>query len=250
VAYFTARDFARGESALDAGSGCHGCAGLSMSTVASALPFPNRIAALPERGDLYDSGVRRLLAALSSIALAVTGAQLAHALAYRLAEPNAHDRAHLLSETGHSYLRVTSAGLGLVAAIVLFALVFEVRAFGPATSAARPRFWAFAAIAPATFLFQEHFERLLHDGAFPWSAVVERTFLLGILLQLPFALLAYCVARLMLGAARVLAALLARPHITRRSAGSAELGPPVARPVAAFDGFGLGARGPPLLRSA
>jgi hypothetical protein len=217
--------------------------------VPSALPFPNRIAAASERGDLYDCGVRRLLAALSSIALAVTGAQLAHALAYRLTEPDVHERAHLLSETGHSYLRFTSAGLGLVAAIVVLALVLEVRELR-AANAARPRFWAFAAIAPATFLFQEHFERLLHDGAFPWSAVLERTFLLGILLQLPFALLAYCVARLLLGAARVLAALLAKPHIIRRSAGLAELGPRVARPVAAFHGFGLGARGPPLLRSA
>ncbi|MGH3110574.1 MAG: hypothetical protein ACRDQT_06625, partial [Gaiellaceae bacterium] len=99
--------------------------------------------------------MRRSLAALSGIALAVVGAQLAHGLAYRIAEPSPHQRAHLLAETGHDYLRYASAGLGLASALVLLALVFEIRAFGAGASPRGPRAWAFAAIAPLTFACQE-----------------------------------------------------------------------------------------------
>jgi hypothetical protein len=198
---------------------------------------------------LYDSDVRRALAVLASLALAVTGAQLAHTLAYRLAEPNAHERAHLLSESGHAYLRFASAGLGLLAAIVVLSLVLEVRAIGVGARRTHPRLWGFAAIAPATFVFQEHFERLLHDGASPWGAALEQTFLLGLVLQLPFALLAYAAARLLLGAARGIAALLRRPRLARglRAARRALL--PIGAPHSILLRSTLGPRGPPSLRS-
>ena len=68
--------------------------------------------------------------------------------------------------------------------------------------------WPFAVLPPLAFALQEHLERLLHAGAVPWTAVLEPTFLPGFLLQLPFALLAFAVARALLGAAVLLARLL------------------------------------------
>jgi hypothetical protein len=192
-----------------------------------------------------------LLAALASLALAVTGAQLAHVLAYRLAEPGAHERAHLLSETGHAYLRFAAAGLGVAASVVLLALVLEVRALGLGAAVARPpRLWAFAALGPATYVVQEHFERLFHDGAFPWGAAIETTFVVGFVLQLPFALLAFVVARLLLGVARVLAALLARPEPSIGRTRARRLRAPETPTLTGLLCFTLGPRGPPLLRSA
>ena len=188
-----------------------------------------------------------MLVALSSLALAVTGAQLAHELAYRLAEPSGHERAHLLAETGHAYMRYASAGLGLVAAVVLLALILEVRAIGVGAGPRRPRFWSFAALVPATFVVQEHFERLFHDGAFPWRASFEPTFLLGVALVLPFALAAYLVARLLLGVARVLAALLARPRASYGHTSSRRSPLPLSAPRARHLGLALGPRGPPAL---
>ena len=121
--------------------------------------------------------------------LAVTGAQLAHALAYRLAEPNAHERAHLLSDTGHAYLRFASAGLGLAAAIVLL------RA-DPRGSRDRRR--RRRATAATLGLRRDRARDVRLPGALRAAASttarsrgappLETTFLLGIALQLPFAL--------------------------------------------------------------
>ena len=193
---------------------------------------------------------RRNVAWLLTVPLAVVAAQLAHALAYRLAEPSAHERAHLLSETGHGYLRLTADGLGVVAAAVLFALILEVRAIGTKQEGGRPRLWAFAAFVPATFIFQEHLERLFHDGAFPWGAALDKTFLVGIVVQLPFAVLAYLLARLLLGVAHLLGVLLHRSAPALHCARAVRLVLPDGAPVAAFPGFTLRPRGPPEFSSA
>ena len=56
--------------------------------------------------------------------------------------------------------------------------------------------WAVPALAPLTFAVQECVERLATEAAV--SAVLEPTFLPGVLLQLPFALLTFLVARALL----------------------------------------------------
>jgi hypothetical protein len=145
---------------------------------------------------------------LLTVPLAVAGSQVAHLLTYRLVAPNADQRAHLLADTGHAYMAHLPLGLALCTVVVLFALV--------GTRGARPgqasglAAWHFALIAPLVFCCQEHFERLLHDGSFPFDAVLQRTFLVGLALQLPFALAAYVLARLLLRAARAVTALLSR----------------------------------------
>jgi hypothetical protein len=191
--------------------------------------------------------VRRLLVALSSLGLAVAGTQIAHAIAYRLAEPSAHERAHLLAETGHGYLRYTSLGFALVTAVVAVAFFSEIRGVVAGDSSSRPRLWGFAAIAPAMFCCQEYFERLLHDGAFPWTAALETPFLLGLALQLPFALIAYLLARLLLGAARAFAQLLAAPRVVavRTPSRWPRLG--LGAPRTHCSGLSLGPRAPPFV---
>jgi len=83
--------------------------------------------------------------------------------------------------------------------------------------APRPAAWPFLVVAPLTFTVQEHLERFAHDGAIPWTAVAEPTFLPGLLLTIPFGAAAYFATRLLLRVARALFVATA---------------PPQARPVA------------------
>ena len=92
--------------------------------------------------------------------------------------------------------------------LIVAALATEVRLHVRGRRADRPSLWAFGLVAPALFTCQEHIERLAHDGTVPWLAG-EPTFLAGLALQLPFALAAYLVARLLLRVARSIARVLA-----------------------------------------
>jgi hypothetical protein len=75
--------------------------------------------------------------------------------------------------------------------------------------------FAFALLPPLAFALQELLELSLHTGSIAWQACVEPTFLPGLALQLPFALLAYVAARLLLRAAVRLGRALARPRGAR-----------------------------------
>jgi hypothetical protein len=190
--------------------------------------------------------VRRLLVLLSSIALAIVGSQLAHAAVYRIIAPDAHQREHLLAETGHAYLRLMPLGMAIVSVIVLVALLSEARSARTGSAAAlRPRLWAFAAIAPATFACQEVFERLLHDGAVPWEAPLQKTFLVGLALQVPFAFATYVLARVLLRAAHEVGRLLSDPPLVARRADTRWGSIPVTFPRTALCRIALGPRGPP-----
>ena len=117
--------------------------------------------------------------------------------------PREHDREQLLAESGHGYLDywwlVLAFGLGILAA----ALIAEMLATRSAAGSRLPA-WRFVFVAVVFFVAQEHLERLAHDGAFPWGAALEPTFVVALVLQLPFALSAYVVARVLLSAARAL----------------------------------------------
>jgi hypothetical protein len=54
----------------------------------------------------------------------------------------------------------------------------------------RPSLWPVLLAPPAAFAVQEHLERYAATGDVPWSTATERTFLPGLLLQLPFGVLA------------------------------------------------------------
>jgi hypothetical protein len=182
---------------------------------------------------------------MSSLALAVAGSQAAHAFVYRLAAPDPRERGDLLAATGHAYLEHAPLAVAVVSVLLVLALLSEVRGARVGAPAARPRAWIFATVAPAVFVCQEHLERLLRDGSFPWGAGLERTFLLGLVLQAPFALAAFLLARALLRVAGLLGSLLGERPRTSEQAPSRSR--PLARvaPSPATCGLSLGARGPP-----
>jgi len=145
--------------------------------------------------------MRRRLAWLFALPLMLAGSQAAHVLAYRWVYPSADIRVHELFVTGHGYLDRLPLALGAGGAVALVALMFA------ATDAARGRHVerlparAFALLPPLAFVLQEVLERSVHSGHLVWQAVEAPTFLPGLALQLPFALAAYLVARLLLRAA-------------------------------------------------
>jgi hypothetical protein len=135
------------------------------------------------------------------------GSFAAHSLAYRLVYPEAQIRLRILSASGHGYLAYAPLLFGMLAALIAVG-------FGAAVvdSARRRRTqpvpaWAFALLPPLGFAMQEFVERWLAGSNLPWWMVMQPTFRVGLLLQLPFALLAYALARLLLQAAREVGAV-------------------------------------------
>lgn len=162
---------------------------------------------------------RRLAVWLLSFPLMVAGSQVAHTLAYAFVYPNAQVRLSELLFTGHGYMRYP-AYLPMLLGLVFAAEVVGVGwvlAGSVRRSLRRPvPAWAFALLPMIGFTLQEFLERWLSGSPFPWWMVLQPTFRVGLLLQLPFALLAYVLAKLLLRAAdrvgRVLRALVARPR--------------------------------------
>jgi hypothetical protein len=169
---------------------------------------------------------------LVSLPVLLAGCLAAHVAAYLVAEPSHHD---------HGYL----ARLPLFAAGGLILLVAAALHHGVRGSVGeRPAPELFATLPPVAFSVQEHLERLLHGGDLPLSVVLTPTFLVGLALQLPFALIAWALARAVLRAAETLAALL-RPARPRHP------GLRVRRPLARCGlrirplALGVAGRGPP-----
>lgn len=148
------------------------------------------------------------LAWLLSLALAAAGMLASHGLAYRIVEPDAALREHLLEETGHDYLDVELAG-SLLAALVV--LGFTGCMLAGAQRRATPSLWIYALAPPVGFALQEHAELVLHHHAFESSPVLTPVFLVGLGLQIPFALIALLAARTLLAAAGALARQLGLP---------------------------------------
>jgi hypothetical protein len=171
---------------------------------------------------------RRGLAWLLALPLVTAGSLSAHALAYRIAEPEPDARATLLDTTGHGYLAATPFFLAVGIAFVAAGLLTVASRAGRGASTA-PATWPLALVAPIGFAAQEHLERLAADGSFPLDLALEPTFLTGLALQLPFALVAVLAARwLGRGAEAVGRALGRLPTAARRPARAC---PPLAATV-------------------
>jgi hypothetical protein len=189
---------------------------------------------------------RRNVVWLITLPLAIVGSQVAHAAGYRLATGE-EELAHALSTSGHGYLAYARLVLGVCAALLGLALARELAgALGGDARASRPSAVFFSVLAPAIFLAQEHVERLAHDSVFPGSLLVEKTFLLGLALQVPFALVAYAVARLLLGVTRAVARFLEAPRAAHGKPSRRERSN-VWSPAGVATGLRLGPRGPPSL---
>ncbi len=178
------------------------------------------------------------------------GAQLAHAVDYWLVSPDAHERSELLAGSGHGYFSYLPFAVALCVALLVAGLVAVARAAGRGRPAFSLDPWPLAVLPLATFVLQEHLERYLHDGAFPWHAATEPTFALGLVLQIPFAIAAYVVARLLLRAAEAIGSARGAPR-KLRPAVLANLAPaPVDLPSLEPLADGHPARGPPRLLPA
>jgi hypothetical protein len=180
-----------------------------------------------------------------TLPLAVVGSQVGHALAYRLVTPDGAERAHELAATGHGYLAYAPLALAICTVVVALSLGIELRLVVRGGRSSRPSAFTFAVLAPTIFLLQEHFERLLHDGTFPWHAVTEPTFVAGLLLQLPFAVAAFVAARLLLRVVRAFGRLLSQPPRARAAMAATPLAARVVAPRLPVLALGYGSRGPP-----
>ena len=157
--------------------------------------------------------MRRSLAWLIAVPTMLAGTEAAHALAYRLVFPQASLRLGVLAATGHGYTAWLPLVLALAGAVALagvgaaaldVARGRRVRALGPV---------AFALLPPLAFALQELLELSLHTSSLAWDVYAEPTFVPGLALQLPFALVAFVAARLLLRGAVRIGRLLARPRI-------------------------------------
>jgi hypothetical protein len=157
--------------------------------------------------------MNRRLPWLLMLPLMAAGCLAAHSAAYRLVEPTPAE------STTHGYLAlaplVLAVGIALgVVAALRSALAGRIGAGGPA--------YLFALLPPLAFTLQEHLERAFQPGESMFGTAFEPSFLVGLALQLPFALLALVIARTLLRVVEAAGALLRPPTVALRT-------PPVLR---------------------
>lgn len=160
----------------------------------------------------------------------------AHALAYRIAGGGAEP-------ADHAYLTQLAFPLTLLATLALAGLWTRA---ARGRGAGRVPAWPFATLPPLAFAVQEHLERLLPGGHWPVHLLGQRVFLVGLALQLPFALLAWLLARGLAAAADAVGAVLARRNPPRLRPRSGPVRAPGSLPLRAplLEGS-RAARGPP-----
>jgi hypothetical protein len=132
----------------------------------------------------------------------LAGTEVAHFVAFRVVYPDAWERSQALQQSGHGYFSWLPLLGGIALAVLVSSIVLHGRNARKSqnNSASHTSLLRFAALPPLAFALQEHLEALVHTGSIS-GVVIAPTFMIGLLLQLPFALLAYLVARLLLGAA-------------------------------------------------
>lgn len=127
-----------------------------------------------------------------SLGLMTAGGIVAHVAAYRLVAPGPHAHHSVAGGGTFAHLRLC---LALCATVLIVAIGASLVARTRARRTLAPPLWLFALFPPVGFAVQEHLERLLHTGAIPFGTGLEPVFLVGVALQIPFALAAYLAAR-------------------------------------------------------
>jgi len=157
--------------------------------------------------------------------VSAAGVLVAHALAYRLTSTPTDPFHEYLAHAPQVLLLLTLSGLVLAG-------------FGTRRDA--PPAWVFPAVAVATFVAQEHVERLVHGGGVP-ILVTTSVFLVGLTLQIPVALVAWALAR------RLLAVVTEeRPRVALRPRLESDVLPAALDQVAATALARPLSRGPPV----
>ena len=190
--------------------------------------------------------MRRALTWLLLVPLALLGSEAAHSVDYWLVERDSDERAALLARTGHGYLDLLPAAIATCWAVVLLALVGWALEGGRGRRAPVLPFTPFALLPPIAFAGRELIERASYGDLQP-SVLFEPVFLVGLAVQIPFAVIALLVGRTLLRAATTLGAKLSKRPERRLKAplalATAGLDLPLPRlsPLA----FALAVRGPP-----
>jgi len=208
---------------------------------------------LPGHGDTLAKGgaaTRRLLARsravehprpawILGLPLVLVGWLSAHGAAYALLAGDGGHRAALMTASGHGYLEHLPLAIAFCLTLAGAGFVARTRGVGRSLP---PR--VFAVLPLLGFAVQEHLERALHGGGLPWETGLEPVFLLGLLLQLPFALAAVVLAHALTGLADCVAALR-RPHALPRRPSLLRSPALVELPLVAALAGGHAGRAPP-----
>ena len=194
--------------------------------------------------------MKRQLPWLIAMPLAVIGTLSGHSVGYWAAVPDSNERAHVLASSGHGYLAYAPLAIGFCVALAALGLMSHaLAAFRARETAGGTQVKLIAALAPAAFLLQELIERYLHDGHLHWELLVSAPFLLGLVTQVPFALLAAAIAFALTTAAQHVARTI-RAARRPRPLGAALTFPSwlsVDLPSEPVLARGYTGRGPPLL---
>jgi hypothetical protein len=159
---------------------------------------------------------RPLLALLLTLPAVIGGSLTAHFVTYLVANPDGHERARVLAETGHAYLQrpwlialvlMTVFGVG-----GLLCVHSEIHGRASGRVSVTP----FLLGAPLGYAALEHLERLFATGTWPADLLVQPSFLFGLALQLPFAVLAVAISRLVLRSASSVARAVRRRAVMPR----------------------------------
>ncbi|MEI2810645.1 MAG: hypothetical protein V9F00_10690 [Nocardioides sp.] len=147
--------------------------------------------------------MRRVFAYVLGLPFALVGEITAHQGAYLLVD-GSHASAHL-SATGHGYLEGMPSFVVALLLVLAAAALLDGLLLACGRSARQLPLRTFLVIGPTAFAVQEIVERWAATGHVPWLAWAEPTFLLGLLLQLPTAWIAFHLARLIVQPVRRLA---------------------------------------------
>jgi hypothetical protein len=201
---------------------------------------------------------RRGVAWAVSFAFAALGGLLAHALTYRLIDADAghagplhsghqhHGQAAVSAAAGTSHWTLCFTICGSLALVAILAAALH--HVGTGRSARLP-IWLFGLVPPVGFALQEHLEWLIGRGSVPYAAALGASLLVGVLLQIPFALAAYVAARALLAlAGAIVHGLRTRPRLRLVPPASSLHGSRArSRPRLSLLALGYGQRGPPLV---
>ena len=103
---------------------------------------------------------RTTLAPGATLGLALGGVLAGHTLTYLVLEPDAHQRADVLAQTGHTYLHAANA-FGVAAVVVSLAVLFLHGVLGRPEVARRALLGRLLAFQVSAFLAMEIVERLI-----------------------------------------------------------------------------------------
>lgn len=180
--------------------------------------------------------------------LLVLSLLVGHSLGYRWAVADPDARAHLLEDSGHGYFAYAPLLLAIGLTLIAASLIGRIRAAvkGDRKGASPP--WLFALLPPVAFVVQELTERLLHSGHVHAGTLTEPAVLIGLVLQLPLAVIALGLAWLLAQAADELGrAFAVKPRDRLAAVALCRPAEDLLLPALAVSSQGWSERGPPFL---